>query len=50
MVIVYNNNDVIMTWTNLDDCAARAMCLVITLTHVNYKLLVYVTEYIQDHK
>ena len=34
------HNDVIMTWTNVDDCAARAMCLVITLTHMNYKLLV----------
>ena len=34
------HNDVIMTWTNVDDRAARAMCLVITLTHINYKLLV----------
>ena len=34
------HNDVIMTWTNVDDCAARAMRLVITLTHMNYKLLV----------
>ena len=25
---------------NVDDCAARAMCSAITLTHVNYKLLV----------
>ena len=34
------HNDVIMTWTNMNDCAAIAMCLVLTLTHVNYKLLV----------
>ena len=34
------HNDVIMTWTNVNDCAARSMCLVITLTHINYKLLV----------
>ena len=34
------HNDMIMTWTNVDDCAAIATCLVITLTHINYKLLV----------
>ena len=34
------HNDMILTWTNVDDCAARAMCLVITLTDRNYKLLV----------
>ena len=45
------HNDVIMTRTNMDDCAARAMYLVITLTHMNYLYCtVYVTEYIQDHK
>ena len=30
------HNDVIMTWTNVDDCAARAMCLVITLIHMKF--------------
>ena len=34
------HHDVTMTLTNVGDCAARAMCLVITLTHMNYKLLV----------
>ena len=34
------HNDEMMTWTNVNDCAARAICLVITLTHMNYKLLV----------
>ena len=34
------HNDAIMTWMNVDDYAAGAMCLVITFTHMNYKLLV----------